>query len=309
MARVSKHELGVGILVVVSLSLLSWMSLQVGALDGWGVEMVAAEVVLPDAAGLEAGAVVKVAGVEVGTVDAVRVDHDKAVLDVSLQSEAAIRSDVVAQVRARSLLGEKYLALLPQTRDAPLLASGARVERALPVTELDELINSLGPMVGAADSDELSSALSTVSQAINRDPERIERILADVEAIASHGRTASEALPGLITDADRTLGTVRGVVAEARPVLQRADTLLVTLEPAARELPDTVSQAHGLMTDGRVLVGELRTVSGALEGSTDDLVLILDNLSKVDEWTIRQLMREEGLKVRLREKKVTRPEP
>jgi len=304
MARPSKHEIGVGILVLVSLGLLAWMSLQVGALDGWGVEMVEADIVLPDAAGIETGAVVKIAGVEVGTVDAVTVEHDVAVLTVSLQTEAQVREDVVAQVRARSLLGEKYLALLPQTRDAPLLASGARVERALPVTELDELINALGPMVGAADSDQLTTALDTVTQAINKDPERVDRILSDLETLLDNGAAASENLPGLVTDADRTLGSIRGAVADVRPVVDHADRVLTRLEPSVNKLPDTIDEAHGLMTDGRAAVAEVREITGALEGSTDDLVLILDNFSEIDKWELRRLLREEGIKLRLRESKV-----
>ncbi len=304
MARPTKHELGVGLLVLVSLGLLAWMSLQVGALDGWGVEMVEAEIVLPDAAGIETGAVVKIAGVEVGTVDAVTVEHDVAVLEVSLQTDAGVREDVIAQVRARSLLGEKYLALLPQSRDAPLLATGARVERSLPVTELDELINDLGPMVRAADSEELSKALDTISKAITKDPERVERMLVDLEAILGNGRQATESLPALISDADRTLGTIRGVASEARPVLRRADHVLVQLEPTVDKLPGTVDEAHGLMTDGRAAVAEVRKITGALEGSTDDIVLILDNFSEIDKWELRRLLREEGIKVRLRESKV-----
>ena len=303
MAGPSKHEIGVGILVIVSLGLLAWMSLQVGALDGWGVEMVSADVVLPDAAGIEAGAVVKVAGVEVGTVDAVTVDHDVAVLAVSLQSEAQIRTDVVAQVRARSLLGEKYLALLPQTRAAPLLEDGARVEAALPVTELDELINALGPMVGAADSESLTVALDTVARAINDDPERIDRILSDLETVLDNGATASADLPGLVTDADRTLMSVQGLVADTRPVVDRADRMLVSLEPAADKLPAAVDEAHGLMVDGRAAVAEVREVTGALEGSTDDLVVILDNLAGLDEAEVKRLLREEGVLIRFRPKK------
>lgn len=304
MAGPSKHELGVGILVLASLGLLAWMSLQVGALDGWGVETVQAEIVLPDAAGIETGAVVKIAGVEIGTVDAVRVDHDIAVLDVSLQAEAGVREDIVAQVRARSLLGEKYLALLPQSRDAPLLATGGRVERALPVTELDELINALGPMVGAADTQQLSEALDAVATAIQKDPERLDRILTHLETTLARTAEASENLPGLVTDADRTLQSVRGAVTEVRPVLDHADRLLTELEPTARKLPETVDEAHGLLTDGRAAISEVRELTGALEGSADDIVLILDNLSEIDKWELRRLLREEGIKIRLREAKV-----
>lgn len=294
----TKHEIGVGVLVVASLGLLSWMSLQVGALDGWGVETLDVKVRLPDAAGLEAGAVVKVAGVEVGAVDQVTVDHDMAVLDLSLFASAQLREDAVAQVRARSLLGEKYLALMPASRDAPLLEDGGTLERSLPITELDELVNALGPMVRGPGGEELGEALEVVAAAVNRDPERVERMLADLESTLHNTAEASAALPALVSDASATVASVRGAVAEARPAIRRADRVLQDLEPAAQKLEPTIDEVHGLARDTRATVGELRAVVDTLDDSTDELETILANLSELDRQELERLLRDEGIRVR-----------
>jgi phospholipid/cholesterol/gamma-HCH transport system substrate-binding protein len=294
----TKHEIGVGVLVVASLGLLSWMSLQVGALDGWGVETLDVKVRLPDAAGLEAGAVVKVAGVEVGAVDQVTVDHDMAVLDLSLFASAQLREDAVAQVRARSLLGEKYLALMPASRDAPLLEDGGTLERSLPITELDELVNALGPMVRGPGGEELGEALEVVAAAVNRDPERVERMLADLESTLHNTAEASAALPALVSDASATVASVRGAVAEARPAIRRADRVLQDLEPAAQKLEPTIDEVHGLARDTRATVGELRSVVDTLDDSTDELETILANLSELDRKELERLLRDEGMRVR-----------
>lgn len=304
MAGPTKHEIGVGVLVVGSLGLLAWMSLQVGALDGWGVDTLAVEVALPDAAGVEAGAVVKVAGVEVGSVDAVEVEHDVAVLKLSLMAEAGIRNDAVAQVRARSLLGEKYLALMPQSREAPLVEDGGRLERSLPVTELDELVNALGPLVTGPGGEDLSKALNAVAVAINKDPERIDRMLTSAEVSLENLATASASLPGLVDDGHRTLGSIRGAVAEVRPVVRNADRMIADLKPAVRELEPTVKEVKALATDARATVADVQEVVADLEGTGESIQKILDNVGGIDQEAIRRLMREEGVLIRLREKKV-----
>jgi phospholipid/cholesterol/gamma-HCH transport system substrate-binding protein len=294
----TKHEIGVGVLMVASLGLLSWMSLQVGALDGWGVETLDVEVRLPDAAGLEAGAVVKVAGVEVGAVDQVTVDHDMAVLSLSLFASAQLREDAVAQVRARSLLGEKYLALMPASRDAPLLEDGSTLERSLPITELDELVNALGPMVRGPGGEELGEALEVIAAAVNKDPQRVERMLVDLESTLHSAAEASAALPGLVSDTSATLASVRGAVAEARPAIRRADRVLQDLEPAAQKLEPTIDEVKGLASDTRATVGELRAVIDTLDDSTDELETILANLSEIDRQELERLLRDEGIRVR-----------
>ena len=79
---VRKHEIGVGVLVIVAGAVLAYMALKVGALKGLG-RTVAATAVLSDAGGLTAGAMIKIAGVEVGVVDDLAVAHDAAVLTLS----------------------------------------------------------------------------------------------------------------------------------------------------------------------------------------------------------------------------------
>ena len=49
MARSRKYEMGVGLLLLVALSLMAWMSVKVGALQGMG-DVLHATVDLPDAA-------------------------------------------------------------------------------------------------------------------------------------------------------------------------------------------------------------------------------------------------------------------
>jgi phospholipid/cholesterol/gamma-HCH transport system substrate-binding protein len=306
MERSRKQEVGVGILVVVTVALLAFMSLKVGALRGLG-DSVQVRVVLADAAGLTEGAAVKVAGVDVGRVAALRVDHDRAVLNVELDAAAGLRADAIVQVRARSVLGEKYLALTPQSRDAPLLTDGSELAVARGGTEIDELVNRLGPLLGAVEPEALQSAIGALVAAINEDPARPARMLRDAETILAHGAEASAALPALVSDARRTLDAVDRTLAEARPILQKADSAVARLDTTAAALPAAVDDGRALMGDARLAIADSRRLLAAMDSRTAEIQRILDNLAQIDKWELRRLLREEGIVVRLRESTVTPP--
>ena len=107
MKRNLRHEVGVGIFVVAAAALTGWMAIKAGAV-GLG-ERVEVSAVFDNVVGLSDGAAVLVAGVEVGKVTGLRADFDRARVDLSLDPEANLRLDVQAIIRARSVLGEKYV--------------------------------------------------------------------------------------------------------------------------------------------------------------------------------------------------------
>ncbi|NOY25445.1 MAG: MCE family protein [Oligoflexia bacterium] len=180
MSKNRRHELGVGVLVLVALALLAYMALKVGALQGMGdhVDLVTR---LPDAAGLADGALVKVAGVDVGRVSSLGIEGGQAIVHLEVQTDAQIRTDAIATVRARSVLGEKFVELLPQSPDAPLAVDGdSLTTAATPVVEIDELVNQIGPLIAALDPVELSKSLKILNDALARDPNRVDRMLTDL---------------------------------------------------------------------------------------------------------------------------------
>lgn len=301
MARSRKHEIGVGILVVVAVGLLAVMSLQVGALRGFGEDRLTVTATLDDAAGLGEGAAVKVAGVDIGTVEALRVEHDKAVLVLSVDAAAGLRADAVVQVRARSVLGEKYLSVTPKTVDAPLLADGGALNESRPQTEIDQLVNALGPVIEELDTDAMNVTLRSVSGALAEDPDRLKRMLKDGEEALHNLAIASRELGPLATEARATLTELRELGREARPVLRRADEAVTRLSDASAGLPETAKKVDLLVDETRVAVSDGRRVLGKLESSTADIDQVLKNLKEIDKVELRRLLREEGILVRVRE--------
>jgi len=300
-------EISLGLLVLVSLGILAYIALKIGDLKGFG-SMARANVVFDDVAGLVEGASVRVAGVQVGRVEALQVDFDKARATLLLDEQAGIRQDAQAAIRARSLLGEKYVEILPRSRTAPLVTDGMELQAVPTQIELDQVIGRAGPLIDQLDLktvgpllDELygvvhdnRTAVGSTLQQINTLLARVEKLefddpalQTDLKTMVGNLRRASDRLPELLDEAGETLESVS---ARAVPLLERLDQTVGRLEPTLEQLPETVTRLNA------TLEGIDRTLA-----RIDPLLVRAQN---VDYNLFRHLLREEGLLVRFRPQEV-----
>jgi phospholipid/cholesterol/gamma-HCH transport system substrate-binding protein len=303
MASSRKQEIGVGLLVLTAMAVLAFMSIKVGALRNVGDE-IQLKVTLSDAAGLSDGAAVRIAGVQVGQIQQMGVVHDRAVLEIAVAKSANVRQDADVQVRARSILGEKYLEITPMSDDAPLFEDGATMAVTRPQTEIDELVNSLGPLVNAVDADAVNAAMERLSAALEDDPERVARMLKDVETIIGNGAKASGSLDALVSETRATLSSVRQISADARPMIQKTSRVIGRVDEATENLPAITADVEAAVADARQMVADSKAILKRVERSTDSIETVLANLSEIDKWELRRLLREEGILVRFKENQV-----
>ena len=300
MARGGKNEVAVGGLVLFALVLLGYMALKVGALREMGVR---AEVsaVFEDVAGLTKGAAVQVAGVNVGLVTALSVEGSHARVAMAIDESAGLRKDALVRIRARSLLGEKYVEAIPVSQTAPLLEDGDEMAVGVEQVEIDELVSRMGPVVSAVDPEVLSELMRSLNKAFKDDPEQASRMLHDLETVLHNAALASEEAPALVAEARATLTSVRRAADDARPVLAHADSVVTRLDAATLDLPTTVDNLDGLIGETRAAVADGQAMLTRVDGSMSKVDVVLDNLSEIDKWELRRLLREEGIVVRLKE--------
>lgn len=291
----------------MALGVLAWMAVRVGAVGSFEPQ-VTVTLRIPDAAGLQVGAAVRVAGVEVGQVADLALDHDVAVATLRLDVDAGLRRDIIARIRARSVLGEKYVELAPVSRDAALLADEDTLTVAAPQVEIDEMVGAIGPLLDAVDAEQLGQAVDAIAAAIADDPERASRMLGDLEAAIAAGREGAERVPALLDHAEDTLSRVDRLAvalearaAEARRPLAEAGALVDDLRGLAGPLRETVDEARGTLGDARSLLA-------GFEGIDAQVRTVLDQFAGFDKWEMRRLLREEGILIRVREKEVVVPD-
>lgn len=298
-----KHELAVGVLLLVALAILAYLAVQVGAFR-MQAGTYRLQAVFEHAGGVVEGAVVSVAGVDVGSVDTIRIQDGRALMELVISDEIELPRDTRAAVRARSVLGEKFVELQPGAAQGSLLAEGDTIAVTQGQVEIDEMVNAMGPLVSAVDPDQVAQAMAAISGAVASDPERVERMVADAEALLANLRAASEDAPALVSEGRAAVAELRGLSAELRPLVRRGDALLAELERAAGPMAQAAEQAPALVDEAHLALAETRELLATVEGSTGKLEGILNNLEEIDMLALRKLVREDGVLVRLRPAKI-----
>jgi virulence factor Mce-like protein len=169
---------------------------------------------------LDPRADVKLRGLLVGEVRAVRADGTKATLDIALKPEyvASIPSDVHARLLPKTLFGEKYVDLVaPAGSSARPVRAGDVItqDRTRVGIELQQLMNDLLPLLRTVRPGRLNATLSAFATALEGRGDRIGDNLTRVE---DYLHRLNPHLPSLTEDFAR-LADVAEVYGDAAPDL------------------------------------------------------------------------------------------
>lgn len=313
----NRTHIGLGLFVIGTVGLLIWLAQSIGALSGGGGKHY--ELRLGHAAGLVENNAVKIAGVSIGRIEEVAVDHDMAVLTLRVDDDIVLHTDARAIVRAKSLLGEKYLQIEPGERDAPVLADGARIENVDVAFEIDEVLNALEPILGGEDS--IAASLAPLAGQLNdmlreargkdgKPPiitrEQIDQIVDDVTATTASVRRMTEqneaAIGELVKDGNvlvdnanelltdprvkRTLGHVESITSDLDArlpgLLDRADKALAEVEKLASVVDeDKRKKIATIIDDAAVATANLREVTEEVKGVAKFVGPMIKDLAKI----------------------------
>ena len=137
-------EIVVGLFVVAGLLCLGYLAIKLGKLEAFGSSGYVVYADFANVAGLRRGDSVEIAGVGVGRVDSLSLVDDRARLALRIDEGVAIQEDAIASVRARGLIGDKFIAISPGASDR-LVPSGGRIRETESPPDITDLI---GKMIG-----------------------------------------------------------------------------------------------------------------------------------------------------------------
>ncbi|MEU2429259.1 MCE family protein [Streptomyces sp. NPDC007861] len=231
-----------------------------------------------EAAGLDEGDEVRIAGVKVGEVTAVGLDGAKVKVTFRVK-DAWIGDSSTAAIAIKTLLGEKYLAVDPvgtHRQDPDRRIPTSRTTSPYDVTQA---FNDLGETIGEIDTEQLAKSFEALSATFENSPPSV--------------RSAATGLSAL-----------------SRSVSER-DAQLAELLKSSRQLTKTLSGKKSsfetLLEDGSLLLGELkarrdaihRLLTGTRGLSTQLSGLVADNDRQLQP-TLKALSRVTGVLVKNR---------
>jgi phospholipid/cholesterol/gamma-HCH transport system substrate-binding protein len=133
-------ELVVGLFILAGILCLGYMSIRYAKMEVMGNNGYLITAVFPSIAGLKNGALVEIAGVEIGRVKQISLDNYKAKVQLSIKGTVELQDDAIARIKTKGLLGEKYIDIVPGGSDI-ILKTGDKIRETQPPVDIEELIS------------------------------------------------------------------------------------------------------------------------------------------------------------------------
>jgi phospholipid/cholesterol/gamma-HCH transport system substrate-binding protein len=126
----------------VGIACLGYLAIKLGKLEVLGNSGYRVYADFPSVAGLKIGDPVEIAGVKVGRVDAMGLADDRARLQLRIQDDVKLQEDVIASVRARGLIGDKFVLITPGASDK-IIPPGGKIRETESPPDIPDLIGKI----------------------------------------------------------------------------------------------------------------------------------------------------------------------
>lgn len=234
-----------------------------------------------EAAGLSAGDMVTVAGVEAGRVQDVELEGDHVLVTFKV-ADAWVGDRTSASIQIRTLLGAKTLALDPQGDDE------LRPDRTIPLSrtsspfDVVEAFDSLSGTLDQVDTGQLAQSLNTLSDTFRDTPPEIRGALDGLSRLSTTIASRDEEIRRLLAGTHQLAGVLADRNGDIEKLLKDGNLLLGELqrrrEAISKLLDGTIAlseQLRGLVADNeeqlRPTLEQLDRVAALLQRNRDSL--------------------------------------
>ncbi|EIE97946.1 MCE family protein [Saccharomonospora glauca] len=225
-----------------------------------------------EAAGLVPSNEVRVAGIKVGEVTDVELAEDRVLVSFRV-SDAWIGNRTTAEIKIKTLLGQKYLALHPTgdtvlDPDEPIPLS-----RTTTPYDVTAAFEQLAATAGAIDTEQLAESFRTLGETFDGAEEHVRNALDGLSALSRTIASRDEELAELLSNAHTVADTLADSSDEFDRLIDDGNLLLTELDRRRDAI-------HQLLTGARDLAEQ---VSGLVADNTEQLAPTLDALTEVTE--------------------------
>lgn len=309
-------EAKVGLFVLIGLIILAYMSFKVGQ-QGFGLkkgyELTA---VFDNVSGLEKkGASVQMAGVEIGTVEDIRLHNGKALVTLRIRPDVKLPVDSTAAIRTHGVLGDKYIEIIPGpglsgSTGAGLtgiqyLKEGEQIQNTERQADIDRLLNQAAlvmddiKMVTAALSNTLGSEegeesmrrilvnIRDLSDNLNRvvthNDEKFAEMVDNLRAASREMDKTFTALSRITDDINKGKGTV-GTLIKDETLADNLNKTLASLQEISKKI-----------NEGKGTIGKLINEEETVDNLNESLAGINRYMNKAEQFRVLVSYRGEYL--------------
>lgn len=247
-----------------------------------------------DATLLLPGDDVRIAGVRVGQVEDVGiVDRKQAEVTFSVSAGRKLPKNVVAQIKFRNLVGQRYVSLTQGTGGNPndVLGPGDTIPlaRTRPALDLTELFNGFKPLFRALAPEDVNKLSYEIIQVLQGEGGTVESLLAHTASLTSAIAGRDQVIGEVITNLNSALTTINQRGQKLSDLIVTVQQLVSGLAADREPIGDAIQALGGLADTTAGLLDEAREPLKADIAALGGLVNNLNDSESVVEHFIQFL--------------------
>lgn len=164
--------------------------------------------VFSNATGVVKGDDIRVAGVKVGTVKDIAVDHrTRALVTFTVETKTAVNGGTNATIKYRNLVGQRYISLTQDVGDTARLPENATIpiDRTTPALDLTVLFNGFKPLFQALSPADMNKLSYEIIQVFQGEGGTLEGLLQSTASVTSTLADRDEVISALIENLNDVL--------------------------------------------------------------------------------------------------------
>ncbi|RST05760.1 MCE family protein [Streptomyces sp. WAC05374] len=265
-----RNPVTVGAVGLLLLALLALGTYRIDALTG-GTTAYTAD--FTEAAGLDEGDEVRVAGVKVGAVTEVALDGAKVKVGFEVDDETWIGDSSTAAIAIKTLLGEKYLAVDPLGTSAQDPGDRIPLARTTSPYDVTQALTGLGDTIDALDTRRLAQSFEAISATFADSPPHVRSAATGLSALSASVSSRDAQLAELLKGSARLTKTLEGKKSSVETLLEDGGLLLGELQARRDAIHllltgarDLGTQLAGLVRDNDRQLGPTLAALGRVTG-------------------------------------------
>ena len=135
-------EIIVGLFMVAGFLCFAWLSIKLGDIEVFGPKTYSVSAKFGSVSGLKSGAIVEIAGVQVGKVTDISFDPKdyEAQVVMAINQGVVLQDDSIASVRTAGIIGDRYIDISPGGSNE-LIGDGGSIYETESAINLEELVS------------------------------------------------------------------------------------------------------------------------------------------------------------------------
>ena len=239
---------------------------------------------------LKLGDPVKLAGVDIGRVQAIRIADGKVEVSMTVEPAAGVRTDSKASIKFTGMMGQNFMAIDFGNSTSPVVSTGALLESreqpdlAAIMSKLESAADGMQNMTKSFSGEEFTKLLGPMTDMIKDNQPRIASILSNIDSMTTVMNKGEGTLGRLMKQDTLYVQTLQAVT----NLIASTEDLKVTLSTTRHMVSD--------MTNGKGTIGRLLVDDSLFRETTNMITNLREVAEKLNRGngTVGQLINDDA---------------